>query len=84
MNLKEKDRCVVCGEETRYFKDTPISLRFGYIEGAGQLCPSCWKDLGGAYPGLSEVIPGKKNKFRGIRKNVRRRRIRMRQKFNDL
>ena len=81
MNLKEKDRCVVCGEETRYFKDTPISLRFGYIEGAGQLCPSCWKDLGGAYPGLSEVIPGKKFQKRDTRKLIRGKRIKEKFKY---
>lgn len=40
---KEKDKCIKCGEETEYTKDTPINLRGHYIEGAGQLCPECYK-----------------------------------------
>lgn len=34
----EYDVCVVCGRETSYKKTTPIDLRIGYIEGAGQTC----------------------------------------------
>lgn len=41
----EKDKCVLCGAETQYTKDTPIDLRSCYIEGAGQLCPECWKKI---------------------------------------
>jgi len=41
--LKEKDRCVLCGEETEYDKDTHIDCRKYYVEGFGQLCPSCHK-----------------------------------------
>lgn len=32
------DVCVVCGRETSYKRSTPIDMRIGYIEGAGQTC----------------------------------------------
>ena len=38
----EKDHCIVCKVETAYNKDTHIDMRIGYIEGFGQLCPSCY------------------------------------------
>ena len=41
----EKDRCVVCGKETEYAKDTHVDVRKNYIEGAGQLCPDCGADI---------------------------------------
>jgi hypothetical protein len=47
---KEKEICVICKQETEYFVDTPINQRKYYIEGCGQLCSTCWKDLGGSYP----------------------------------
>lgn len=34
----EYDKCVICGRETSYKKNTHIDLRVGYIEGAGQTC----------------------------------------------
>jgi len=34
----EYDKCVICGVETSYKRSTPIDLRIGYIEGAGQTC----------------------------------------------
>lgn len=34
----EYDACVVCGRETSYKRSTPIDMRIGYIEGAGQTC----------------------------------------------
>jgi len=37
-----KDKCVVCGKETQYDKDTPIKDRSYYVEGGGQLCPLCF------------------------------------------
>lgn len=37
-----KDTCVLCGVETPYDYETHIDLRIGYIEGAGQLCKSCY------------------------------------------
>ena len=38
-----KEICAVpsCGRETNYRKDSPISERLHYIEGAGQLCDRC-------------------------------------------
>jgi hypothetical protein len=34
----EFDVCVICGRETSYKRSTPIDMRIGYIEGAGQTC----------------------------------------------
>jgi hypothetical protein len=39
-----KDKCVMCGVETEYDMHTNIHLRYGYIEGMGQLCIKCRKD----------------------------------------
>lgn len=36
------DKCVMCGENTIYLSNTPISVRMEYVEGAGQLCQSCY------------------------------------------
>jgi hypothetical protein len=36
------DYCILCGVETAYKRSTHIDMRIGYIEGAGQLCPSCY------------------------------------------
>jgi len=41
----EIEKCIVCGKATTYTKDTPISERAGYVEGGGQLCQDCYKDL---------------------------------------
>ena len=38
----EKDKCVICGCETEYTKDTHINNRFGYVEGCGQCCRGCY------------------------------------------
>lgn len=32
------DKCVVCGAESPYKVSTPVDVRYGYIEGAGQGC----------------------------------------------
>jgi hypothetical protein len=37
-----KDLCVICGRETPYEFDVHIDKRYGYIEGAGQLCNFCY------------------------------------------
>jgi hypothetical protein len=37
-----KDKCIICGVETPYDFETHIDMRLGYIEGAGQLCRSCF------------------------------------------
>ena len=38
---KEYDMCVSCGSPTSYKKTAHIDFRYGYIEGAGQLCFTC-------------------------------------------
>lgn len=37
-----KDTCILCGVETPYDQSVHIDMRVGYIEGAGQLCSSCY------------------------------------------
>ena len=37
-----KDKCVLCGVETPYEFETHVDYRYGYIEGAGQLCKPCY------------------------------------------
>lgn len=37
------DKCVLCGEDTGILKDTPVDMRWFYVEGSGQLCPACFK-----------------------------------------
>jgi hypothetical protein len=41
------DRCVdpKCGKTTKYLITDPIEIRTGYMEGAGQLCPNCFREL---------------------------------------
>jgi hypothetical protein len=38
----EYECCVLCGKETVYKRSTHVDMRHGYIEGAGQLCASCY------------------------------------------
>ena len=40
-----KDLCISCEAETDYSHDTSIDYRVGYVEGAGQLCETCWNKL---------------------------------------
>ncbi len=40
-----KDLCVICRRDTEYTTDTPIWERKNYIEGAGQLCSICAKEI---------------------------------------
>ncbi len=41
----EYEVCVVCKKKTDVRIDESITRRYTYIEGAGQLCPSCYKKL---------------------------------------
>ena len=41
----EYDKCQICGMETPYKKTDNINVRKYYIEGAGQLCECCYKDV---------------------------------------
>ena len=42
-NNMAKDTCIMCGDETPYDYETHIDLRYGYVEGAGQLCKECYE-----------------------------------------
>ena len=49
-----KDKCVLCGKETPYDKETTIDKRRGYIEGCGQTCPGgCEQDI---YTVIEELL----------------------------
>lgn len=37
-----KEHCVICNKETIYKFSDHIDMRYGYIEGVGQLCISCY------------------------------------------
>jgi hypothetical protein len=37
-----KDKCIICNKETKYDDSQHIEERYGYIEGAGQLCMNCY------------------------------------------
>ena len=53
------EKCVSCGVDTQYRFNDHIDHRIGYIEGAGQLCHSCWSGK----PNTGAVcIPGKEVK----------------------
>ncbi len=39
------DKCVVCGAQTPYNTTTPVDERVGYVEGAGQLCETYYKEI---------------------------------------
>ena len=41
INEEEFDICVSCGKITSYKNTDHIDFRYGYIEGAGQLCFVC-------------------------------------------
>jgi hypothetical protein len=40
--VNEFEHCIMCGVETAVKIGTHIDMRYGYIDGAGQLCPACW------------------------------------------
>jgi hypothetical protein len=37
------ETCILCGNETTVDINTHVDFRIGYIEGAGQLCISCYQ-----------------------------------------
>lgn len=39
-----KDKCIMCNKETLFDVTDHIDMRYGYIEGAGQLCLDCYCD----------------------------------------
>ena len=38
-----REKCVICNQETLFDYDDHIETRYGYIEGVGQLCISCYE-----------------------------------------
>ncbi|HBI60993.1 MAG TPA: hypothetical protein DDY31_07255 [Lachnospiraceae bacterium] len=40
-----KEYCILCGRLTEAAKEQPLSEREYYIEGAGQLCRECYREL---------------------------------------
>ena len=53
---REMEPCVSCGGMTSIPKALPVQLRYGYVEGAGQLCPGCYGLLSkGAFFGEEEM-----------------------------
>ena len=38
-----KEKCVMCGIHTAYNVSDHIDIRYGYVEGMGQLCASCYQ-----------------------------------------
>lgn len=52
-----KELCVRCGKETEYLISTPIEVRKYFIEGAGQLCPECWRRLWPRQDGPENNVP---------------------------
>ena len=39
--IPEYETCVRCGKDTKVKKNDNVMFRYGYIEGAGQLCFMC-------------------------------------------
>jgi hypothetical protein len=42
LNSNSIEHCIICGKETPYTYDVNINFRYGYVEGAGQLCKECY------------------------------------------
>lgn len=42
MDSNPIEKCIVCGKDTTYYFNDHIDMRYGYIEGAGQCCVSCF------------------------------------------
>jgi hypothetical protein len=38
----DKDKCVLCNDDSIYDMSEPINKRIGYIEGSGQMCLECY------------------------------------------
>lgn len=44
-NNNQKDKCVICGKETKYDINEHIDNRYGYVQGVGQVCYECFKTI---------------------------------------
>ena len=40
--LELYETCIMCGKETTILKTTHVDFRYGYVDGAGQLCRECY------------------------------------------
>ncbi len=40
--LELYETCIMCGKETTTLKTTHVDFRYGYVEGAGQMCRECY------------------------------------------
>lgn len=40
-----QETCVSCQTETEYTRDQPVVTRHYYVEGAGQLCKTCYEKI---------------------------------------
>ena len=40
-NLDIYEKCIMCGKETTILKTTHVDFRYGYVDGAGQMCREC-------------------------------------------
>ncbi len=43
--FSEYETCVLCGKSVGVLQSTPVQCRADYIEGCGQLCPECARDV---------------------------------------
>ena len=41
-NLDIYEKCIMCSKETTVLKTTHTDFRYGYVDGAGQLCRECY------------------------------------------
>lgn len=41
----DTEECVLCRKKTDVLRSTKVQNRRFYVDGAGQLCESCWKKL---------------------------------------
>lgn len=45
LNSDEYEICILCGRQTTVPKDMYVEFRDNYVNGAGQLCYKCWKEV---------------------------------------
>ena len=41
-NLEIYEDCIMCGKKTTTLKTTHVDFRYGYVDGAGQMCRECY------------------------------------------
>lgn len=47
MTNKRRDFCIRGNKPTPYNQSTPITVRRYFVEGSGQLCEECWREVYG-------------------------------------